>query len=202
MKVQPFPTAKRHGLMQCLVCRALLPIADQATCWRCGSRVHLRKPNSLQRTLALTVTGLILFLPANIFPIMSVTQLGRADPSTILGGVVHLWHSGAYPLAFIVFFASVFVPLAKFVVLFYLCWYVKFGNKKDQRHLTHLYHITEAVGRWSMVDVFVVATLAALVQAGQLATISPGIAATAFAAMVVVTMIAAESFDSRLLWDD
>ena len=196
-----FPTAREAGLMLCQTCHALMPVADRTHCHRCATRTRVRKPHSWAVMMSLTLTAMILYIPANLYPIMSVTRLGRTDDKTIIGGVVELWVSGAYPLAFIVFFASVFVPMAKFGVLLYLGWQVKYGRRRDKRQLTHMYHITEAVGRWSMIDVFVVATLAALIQAGVLANISPGVAASAFAAMVVVTMIAAEAFDPRLLWD-
>jgi paraquat-inducible protein A len=140
--------------------------------------------------MALVMTAIILYVPANVLPIMTTDQLGRSTDSTILGGVVLLIKLGSYPVAAIIFIASVLVPLGKLLALMALCC-----------ERTVLYRVTEFVGRWSMVDVFVVAILVSLIQLGGLMTIRPGIAALAFSGLVIVTMLAAESFDPRLIWD-
>ena len=166
-----------------------------------ATALHLRKPASLQRTLALLITAMVLYLPANILPIMVTDQLGRSIESTILGGVVLLIQLDSIPIAVVIFIASVMVPLGKMLVMFYLCWSVSHGPPVSQRQRTVLYRITEFIGKWSMLDVFVVAILVALVNLGGLLVIRPGGAALAFAGVVMVTMVAAESFDPRLMWD-
>jgi paraquat-inducible protein A len=193
-------SAAQKGLAGCHVCTQLSP-ARHHHCPRCGAPLHLRKPHSLQRSWALLLTALILYVPANVYPIMQVTSLGQTQSDTILSGVIHLWVVGMYPLAAIIFIASVFVPLLKMLALLYLLLSVQFCWRWGLRERTVLYRLTEAVGRWSMVDVFVVALLAALVHFDELATIVPGSAALAFAAVVVATMFAAMAFDPRLMWD-
>jgi paraquat-inducible protein A len=163
--------------------------------------MHLRKSSSIQRTLALLITASILYIPANLLPIMITDQLGSAEPSTILGGVVLLIDLGSAPIAAVIFFASVMVPLSKLFAMFYLCWYVEKGAMESNQQNTTVYRIAEFVGKWSMVDVFVVAILVALVNLGGLMAIRPGTAALAFAGVVVITMVAAECFDPRLMWD-
>jgi paraquat-inducible protein A len=162
--------------------------------------MHMRKSNSLQRTLALLITSSILYVPANILPIMITENFGNSIESTILGGVVLLIKLGSVPIAAIIFIASVMVPLGKLMVMFYLCWSVK-RVSGSERQRTVIYRMTEIVGKWSMIDVFVVAILVALVHLGGILAIRPGAAALAFAGVVMVTMIAAESFDPRLIWD-
>ena len=198
-------SAAQAGLIGCHVCTQLSPANvlahGQARCPRCGAPLHARKPQSIQRTWALLIAALILYIPANVYPIMRVVSLGQAQSDTILSGVIHLWEVGMYPLAIVVFVASVFVPMVKLMVLLYLLLSVQLGWRRGLRERTVLYRFTEAIGRWSMVDVFVVALLAALVHLGQVATIIPGPAALAFAAVVVLTMFAAMAFDPRLMWD-
>jgi paraquat-inducible protein A len=196
----PRETAAASGRAACHTCCKLSPVA-LGRCPRCGAPLHLRLTDSLHRTLALVITAAILYVPANVLPIMTTEQLGRASPSTIMGGVVLLWHHGSYPIASVIFIASVLVPLSKLMVLVALCWSVARGHVARPRERTVLYGVTEFVGRWSMVDVFVVAILVALIQLGGLLSIQPGIAALAFAGVVIITMIAAESFDPRLIWD-
>ncbi len=193
-------TAASHGLASCHLCFKLTPV-DQGHCPRCGSSLHLRKTDSLQRTLALLITANVLYLPANLFPIMYTDQLGSTIPSTIMGGVILLIQLGSVPIAAVIFIASVVVPLGKFLVMYYLVWAASHRSEYGHRQRTQLYRITEFVGKWSMIDVFVVAILVALVHLGGVVEIRPGIAALSFAAVVITTMIAAESFDSRLLWD-
>ena len=193
-------SAAAAGLACCHVCCKLAPEAERR-CPRCGSTLHLRKPDSVDRTLALLLTAALLYIPANVLPIMTTTRLGRPLDSTILGGVVLLWHHGSYPVASVIFIASVLVPLGKLVILSWLCWSVLRHHKTSNRERTVLYRITEFIGKWSMVDVFVVMILTALIQLGGLLTITAGPAALAFAGVVVVTMVAAESFDTRVIWD-
>jgi paraquat-inducible protein A len=195
------PTAASRNLSACHVCHKLAP-AQLHHCPRCGSVLHMRKPDSIQRTLALLVTACILYIPANLYPIMITDQLGTSEPSTILGGVILLMHHGAVLVALVIFLFSVMVPIGKLIALFYLVWTVRRHSPITPRQRTVLYQITEFVGKWSMVDVFVVAILVALVHLGGLLSIRPGFAAVCFAGVVIVTMIAAESFDPRLIWDE
>jgi paraquat-inducible protein A len=155
----------------------------------------------LQRTLALLITASILYIPANVLPIMTTEQLGSAVDNTILGGVVLLIDMGSYPVAAVIFVASVIVPLGKLLIMTWLCWGVHRRHVKSQRERTVLYRVTEFIGRWSMVDVFVVTILVALIHLGGILRITPGAASVAFGGVVIVTMLAAESFDSRLIWD-
>jgi paraquat-inducible protein A len=193
-------TAASRNLAACHTC-CKLATAELHECPRCGSTLHLRKTNSLQRTLALLITATILYIPANIYPIMVTEALGTVEESTILGGVVLLINLGSVPVAAIIFIASVMVPTAKFLALYYLVWSVKSGSRVSGRQRTTLYQLTELIGKWSMVDVFVVAILVALVHLGGVMVIRPGIAALSFAGVVITTMIAAQSFDPRLIWD-
>lgn len=163
--------------------------------------MHHRKPNSIARTWALLIAAAILYIPANVFPVMTVTYVGKSQSDTILSGVTHLIESGMWPLAAILFFASVTVPVLKLVVLSYLLLSVHYKSLWRPQDRTRLYRLTEIVGRWSMVDIFVVAILVALVRIGNFATIEPGIGAMAFGAVVVLTMFAAMTFDPRIIWD-
>lgn len=197
----PAETAASRNLAACHICCKLAP-AELHHCPRCGSAMHLRKNNSIQRTLALLFTACLLYIPANIYPIMITDQLGKSEGSTILGGVILLIHHGAIPVALVIFLFSVMVPISKFLSMFYLVWTVKRHSRVSPRQRTVMYQVTEFVGKWSMVDVFVVAILVALVHLGGLLAIRPGVAALSFAGVVIVTMIAAESFDPRLIWDE
>jgi paraquat-inducible protein A len=196
----PGDTAASRHLASCHLC---LKLADASLheCPRCGEALHLRKSNSLQRTLALLVTASLLYIPANMLPIMITDQFGNATDSTILGGVVLLIDMGSVPIAAVIFIASVMVPLGKLIALFYLCWSVANERQNDPRQRTVMYRAAEFIGKWSMVDVFVVSILVALVHLTGLLVILPGAAAVAFAGVVLVTMVAAESFDPRIIWD-
>jgi len=154
----------------------------------------------MQSTWAWLLTAVLLYLPANFLPIMYTNKWGDVHESTILGGVLKLWSHGSYPIATIIFVASVLVPIGKILILIWLCLSVQLRHSTTLQHKTKMYRITELVGRWSMVDVFVVGILVALIQFGQIMTILPGPAALAFAGMVFTTMLAAHSFDPRLLW--
>ncbi|WP_042013618.1 PqiA/YebS family transporter subunit [Aeromonas fluvialis] len=192
--------ALESGLVACHICGALSEVGSHH-CSRCGGHLHARKPGGLNRTWALLFTSAILYVPANLYPIMDTVFLGDNSPSTILGGVVLLWAMGSYPIAAVIFVASVVVPLVKIVALFWLCYMVQRGHAESPLSKLKLYRMTEFVGRWSMIDVFVVAILAGLIRLGNLMTIYPGPAAVAFAGVVLITMVAAMSFDPRLIWD-
>ena len=153
------------------------------------------------RTASLSLAALILYLPANYYPVLTVIQLGAGAPSTILGGVRELMDVGMYPLAALVFFASITVPVVKLVGLAILLISTRTGYRRRLRDRTVLYRIVDAIGRWSMIDIFMESILVALVQFGAIVTIDPGIGAVAFAAVVILTMFAAQSFDPRLMWD-
>lgn len=194
-------SAASEGMASCHVCLKLADRTLQA-CPRCGSALHVRKPNSLARTMALLWLATLLYIPANVYPIMITDQLGSSLESTILGGVVLLIEMKSYPIAAIIFIASVMVPSGKILMLFYLCRTARKGRAATAKQLTVAYRITELIGKWSMIDVFVVTILVALVNIGQLLVIRPGIAAVSFALLVIVTMVAAESFDPRVFWDE
>ena len=164
--------------------------------------MHLRKHDSIQRTMALLVTASLLYIPANLYPVMYTDALGSSEASTIMGGVVLLINLGSAPVALVIFVFSVMVPSAKLMAMFYLVWTVERNSPLDRRQRSTLYRVVEFIGKWSMVDIFVVTILVALVQLGGLLVILPGIAAVSFAGVVIITIIAAESFDSRLIWDN
>ena len=190
----------------CHTCELVVPVGAatagrRPSCPRCGESLHLRKPRSLQRTWALVVAAVVLYIPANLYPVMSVTSLGQTQADTILSGVMYLLHHGMWPLALVVFVASVLVPLVKLAILIYLLVSVQLRSAWRARDRTRLYRITEAVGRWSMVDIYVVTILVALVRLGNLATVEAQAGAVFFAAVVVLTIFAAISFDPRLIWD-
>ena len=196
----PVLTAREAGLVGCRSC-TLACAPGQGRCPRCGATLRSRDETSLQRVWAWTIAGMIAYVPANIFPMLITATLGRPQEATIVGGVIELWHHGAYVVAAIVFVASVLIPVGKFVAIGWLALIVQRPHGHAPGQLLHLYEFVEFIGRWSMIDVFVVAILAALVQFDLLATINPGIAAVCFAVSVVFTMLAALSFDSRSLWD-
>ena len=170
-------------------------------CDRCGARVHFRVPDSLQKAWAWLIAGIVCYIPANIQPILVTEALGDRDASTVIGGVVTLAEHGSVGIALIVFVASVAVPMAKFTAIITILLSIQRRWKMSQHARLELYHITELVGRWSMIDVFVVAVLAALVQLGTLTSIRAGPAAATFAAAVICTMMSASSIDTRLIWD-
>ncbi|HUL11016.1 MAG TPA: paraquat-inducible protein A [Methylococcaceae bacterium] len=201
MKTSP-NTAARRGYLLCHTCHQLSrATTPHPCCPRCGAPLHVRKPDSLKRTWALTLTAYILYVPANLLPVMTVTMSGRGEPDTILSGVKELLLGGMWPLALLVFFASITVPVLKLLVLTYLLLSVQFKSRWRPRERTILYRLTESIGRWSMIDIFVIAILVALVKLGSLATIDAGPGAVAFGGVVVTTMFAAMSFDPRLIWD-
>jgi len=184
-----------------LLCRMPAPAAQSALCPRCGAAVHERKPRSLERTWGYLLAAVFCYLPANLMPILKTTTLGRAQADTIMSGVIYLLLHGMWPLAAVVFTASVVVPLLKLIVLITLLVSVHRASGWRPIERTRLYRMTEAIGRWSMVDIFVVTILVALVHLGNLATVEAQPGAVFFGAVVVLTMLAAESFDPRLIWD-
>ncbi|MCC9622725.1 paraquat-inducible protein A [Thalassospira sp. MA62] len=171
------------------------------TCPRCGGKVHYRKPRSLSRAWAFLVTAMVLYIPANVFPIMTVTYLGRAEADTILSGIVSLVSAGEWPIAIVVFLASLLVPIIKILLLGWVYFSTWYGISGPLRERTLIYRITELIGRWSMVDVFMVSILTALVKLGNIATVEPGFGAVAFCGVVIATMLSAMAFDPRLIWD-
>ena len=183
----------------CGECGLVQPRASH--CARCGKRLHRRKPESLHRSAALVVTGLVLYIPANLYPVLTVISFGRGAPATIMGGVMELLNGSDWPLALIVFTASVAVPLLKLVGLAWLLLSTSLGLRRRLVDRTRLYRLIQLVSRWSAVDIFVAALLTALVTLGNLATVEPGLGVLAFGAVVFVTMLATESFDPRLIWD-
>ncbi|MBK1657089.1 paraquat-inducible protein A [Paracraurococcus ruber] len=188
-------------LIACTGC-GLVNAAEEGTrCPRCAHVLHERRRGSVGQAWALVAAATILYLPANAYPVMTVTYLGRGTPHTILGGAEDLLAAGLWPLALLVFIASIAVPVLKLLGLSVLLVASRRGAGGRLRDLTRLYRLVDLVGRWSMIDVFMLAVLVALVQAGVLATITPGPGAAAFAAVVVLTMLAAERLDPRLVWD-
>ena len=207
-------TARQAGLSHCHTCRLLVLPDDHGAaqndafprehghCPRCASALHAsRAVNSVGRTWALVIAAAVLCIPANVYPVMTVIQFGQGDPSTSMGGVILLIQQDMFGLAFVVFFASIAVPVLKLALLIFLLVSVQRRSPWRPKDRTLLYRVTEVVGAWSMVDIFLVGILSAIVQLGALATIEPGIGASFFGAVVVVTMFAAKSFDPRLIWD-
>ena len=198
------PTAARAGLFVCHDCGLLSkPVAHayDGCCPRCGAHLHFRKPSSIARTWAFVIAAVILYIPANALPVMDTSSLFGAQTDTILSGVVYLWTSGSWPLAVIVFIASIAVPMLKIIALTFLVLTAQLRWRWLPEKRTRIYRVVEFVGRWSMLDIYVITILVALVQFNALATIKAGPGAIAFGAVVVLTMFAALSFDPRLIWD-
>lgn len=172
-----------------------------ARCSRCASRLHRREPDSLNRTASLVATGAILYIPANLLPVMTVVNFGQGAPSTILGGVGELAEAGLWPLALLVFVASVAVPVLKLAGLSWFLLAAWRGSAARLQGRTRLYRIIDAIGRWSNIDVFMIAILTALVQFGTVASIRADAGAVAFAGVVILTMLASHVFDPRIMWD-
>ncbi|RED48100.1 paraquat-inducible protein A [Aestuariispira insulae] len=199
-------TAAELGAIGChdcglLVSEQFLESRQSHHCPRCRAPMHRRKPLSLAKSWAYLLAAAILYIPANMMPIMTVISFGSGAPDTIMSGVIHLAAAGQYPIALLVFIASVFVPLLKIGVLAYLLVSVQWNLAAKRRQRTRMYRMTELIGRWSMIDIFMISILVALVKLDAIATIEAGPGAIAFAAVVVLTMIAAQKFDPRLIWD-
>lgn len=188
------------GLAGCHTCGKVSPLS-LGRCPRCGSRLHLRKSRSVERTVAFMLAATALYIPANVLPMMTMVELGESTSNTITGGIAYFWKGGAYPIALVILTASILIPLLKMVALTWLCLAATGKLHPSPGLLGKIYWVTELMGRWSMVDIFVVGILVALVQVGNYMTVTPGLGALAFAGVVVLTMFAAMSFDPRLLWD-
>jgi paraquat-inducible protein A len=198
------PIAAGRGLCSCHVCQLVSRSTGTSRgqyCPRCGARLHLRRPGSVQRCWALVIASYILYIPANTLVMMETGSLISYRKDTIVSGVVHLWRTGSWMIAVIVFVASVAIPLLKLFSLTLLLISVQRKSTWHPQQRTRLYRLVEAVGRWSMLDIYVVTLLAALVQLGSLAIVKAGPAAIAFGAVVVLTMLATMEFDPRLIWD-
>ena len=197
-------TAAEAGLLPCHACHLLhrpSQVAHGLVCIRCGATLHLRKPDSITRVWAFLIAAYILYVPANVLPVMETGSLFGSQTDTIMSGVVYLWTLGSWPLAVIVFVASILVPATKLIALTVLLISVQRSSTWRPHDRGRLYRIVELVGRWSMLDIYVAAILTALVQFKSLATIRAGPGAIAFGAVVVLTMFAAEAFDPRFIWD-
>jgi paraquat-inducible protein A len=197
-------TARAAGFATCETCGLLLRAgAGEAAghCPRCGGVVETRRAHAVETTWALLIAAAICYVPANLLPVMVTTALGRTEPDTIMGGVVFLWTSGSWPLALVVLVASVMIPLGKLLALAYLLVAVQRRRVGNNRQRARLHRMVRFIGRWSMLDVFVDTFTVALVQLSPLMVVKPGPGVVFFALVVVLTMLAAESFDSRLLWD-
>ena len=194
----------KTSIIACPFCDLLqrarhIPFGYSARCSRCGAVLYKRKPNSVNRTLALVIAGIILYIPANIYPIMTFTYFGQSQTNTIWSGVKVLYSDGMWPIATLVFCASITIPLLKLIGLGYLCMSLKWGWRKKDR--TKLYQVIDVVGRWAMLDVFLLSIMVAVVKLGQIATVIPGPGSIAFAAVVVLTLFATNCFDTRLIWE-
>ncbi|TNE67683.1 MAG: paraquat-inducible membrane protein A [Rhodobacteraceae bacterium] len=193
-------TAREAGLIGCTHCGRVHPL-DTRVCTRCGAHLSPRSEASLQRVWAWWIAGLVVYIPANLYPMLRTASLGKTLENTILGGVIELMRHGDVAVALIVFVASIVIPVAKFIAIAYLALSVSHRVRLSAHRRHILFEVVEFIGRWSMIDVFVVAILSSLVRLDFAATISPGIAAVSFALSVAFTMLAALSFDSRLIWD-
>jgi len=193
------------GILICTECHELNKQeadSEEQLCTRCGALIHARRPNSLTRTWALLITAAILYIPANLLPIMTVSSLGQGDPSTIMSGVIQLVQHGMFPIAAVVFIASILVPTFKLVGIGLLLFSVQRHQPLSAQQRIVMYRFIEFIGRWSMLDIFVIAILVALVNFGRLASIEANLGAAAFASVVILTMFAAVTFDPRLIWDN
>jgi paraquat-inducible protein A len=189
------------GKTACPTCGLLGSPATEPACQRCGTPLHLRKPNSIQRSWALLIAAFVLYLPANLLPIMETRSVFGAQQDTIMSGVVYMWSNGSWVLASVVFIASIVVPMLKMLSLTVLLIGVQRRSSRQPQQRTKLYRFLELIGRWSMLDVYVVTILVALVQVQSLAVVRPGAGVIAFAAVVVLSMLATQTFEPRLIWD-
>ena len=194
-------TAREAGLAMCRSCHTLTDRPGE-TCVVCGAKTAVRSPNSLQKVWAFWFAGVIAYIPGNILPIMVTQSVAGDSPSTIMGGVITLIHHGSFEIAAVIFIASIVVPVSKFMIIAWLALSIQRGwsLSEHRRHFAH--EAVEIIGRWSMIDVFVVAALAALIQVGALMSILPGPGVSAFALSVIFTMLSAMSLDTRLIWDN
>lgn len=196
-----FVKAAELGLAACYTCGKVNKASVHKRCPRCHSKLYLRKPNSIPNTISLMAAAAALYIPSHLLPILTVTELGKVSHNTIIGGMMTFWNTGAYPIAIVIFCASILIPILKIASLSWLCAAATGKVNPAPTTLGKLYWLTELLGRWSMVDIFVVGILVSVVQLGNYITIIPGPGALAFAAVVMLTMLAAMNFDPRLLWD-
>ena len=198
------PRARDLGMMSCHVCRLIIAMSDDphAHCPRCHNPVHVRKKGSVSTSWALLISAAMFYVPANVFPIMRTASLSSVDDNTILSGVAELWRAGSPGLAVIVFTASIVVPVLKFIIMGVLLVSVQRSSGFVARQRTKLYRFVELIGYWSMLDVFVVAILSALVHFKILSYVEPLPGVVYFGVVVVLTMLSAMSFDPRLIWDN
>ena len=198
------PNAQLSNCHNCHLLCTVTPHAShhEALCPRCSAAIHFRKPNSLARCTALVIAATVMYIPANLLPVMVVTSLGKTEGDTIISGVIYLATNGDMPLAIILFIASICVPTIKLIILYMLLISIYFKSHWRPKERTRLYRLTEVIGRWSMVDIFVDTLMAALIQIQGLMVIEVGVGAVAFGAVVVLTMFAAMAFDPRLIWDN
>ncbi len=197
-------TAMRQGLQSCGACGLLsrpAPGAHEGRCPRCDEELVFRKPDSLQRTLAFLIAAAVCYIPANVLPVMTTITATGSESDTIMQGVVLLWSPTGWPLSLIVLFASIMIPSAKIVALGYLLITVRRGSIENNSQRVRLYRMVDLIGRWFMVDVFVDTFTVSLIQLQPLMSVEPGPGLFFFAAVVVLTMLAVESFDPRLIWD-
>ncbi len=194
-------TAREAGLVACRRCARVWPMGT-SECGRCGTRLVSRDPKSLQRVWGFWLAGLMCYIPANIYPMLETRTLLSKSDSTIVGGAIDLIHHGSVGIAIVILVASVLIPVGKFMAIAFLALSVKRRGLLPPHQRHGLYEIVEYVGRWSMIDVFVVAILSSLVQLNVVASIKPGPASLTFALSVIFTMISAQSLDSRLIWDE
>lgn len=187
-------------LAHCHYCDALSP-HNHTHCLRCNAPLKHQTRHNTTHCVAFLIAAMVFYIPANLFPMMDMQLLGQSEPSTIIGGVILLWQLKSYPVAMVIFFASVMIPISKMVAIAWLCYTCKRNHPEQAKQQLKIYRITEFIGRWSMIDVFVVAILVALVHLEGLVTVYPGQAAVSFAAVVVLTMLSAMSFDPRIIWD-
>jgi paraquat-inducible protein A len=193
-------TAREAGLVACRRCARVWPMGTPR-CARCGSRLQSRDPRSLSRVWAWWAAGVMAYFPANLWPMLETRTLWQSEDATIIGGAVELWQTGNMGIAVVILVASVGIPLGKFFVIAFLALSARRGSRMAAGTRMRLYEIVEYIGRWSMIDVFVVAILASLVQLNVVASIDPGPASLAFALSVIFTMLSAQAFDPRMIWD-
>lgn len=194
--------ARRVGMVSCHRCSLLCHNNSNERCPRCHEKLHIRKPDSVARTWALVLAALVFYIPANLLPITHTAALGSVQSDTIMSGVIYFMLHGSWGIALIIFIASVFVPLLKLIILIILLISVQRRWNWRPLERTKMYRLTEAIGRWSMLDIFVVSILVSMVQLGALANMEAGSGAFYFGAVVIITMFAAEAFDPRLIWDN
>lgn len=199
-QTKAFVTARELGVVACRRCSRVWPRGTM-TCARCGNTIVSRDHLSLQKVWALWIVGLMCYIPANLYPMLQTRTLFQVQEDTIIGGAVELFHYGNYGVAIIILVASVGIPIGKFLAIAFLAISVRRGSRTPNHQRQLLYEVVEYIGRWSMIDIFVVAIMSSLVQLNTLAAVNPGVASLFFALSVIFTMLSAQAFDSRMIWD-